>query len=186
MRRYLLPALMITLLLSGCGGAAERGLEDMQSNLRNAQEICFTAEITADLGGEVFDCTMECSALPERVTAEVTAPETLAGIRVSVGADGRAVEYDGLSLGVGTEDDAEVSPVSALPLLVSALRGGSVMRAWTERAGETAFLVRDYFLTDSLTLRVWYDSASFLPIHCEFYSGGAAVLRCALRGMTYT
>ncbi len=182
MRRWLLPALMITLLLTGCGGsAAERGLAELQTALRGAQEIRCPALITANVGDEVFLCTMDCRALPERVEAAITAPETVAGIRVAVAADGSAVEYEGISLGVGADCETAVSPVSSLPLLLSALRGGSVQRAWTEREGETALLVREYFLADDLTLRVWYDGETFLPKFCEFLSGGSAVLRCEVR-----
>ena len=61
MRRMFLPALMITLLLTGCGGAApERKIEELRETLTAAEEITVTADVTADLESEVFQCTLRC------------------------------------------------------------------------------------------------------------------------------
>ena len=89
MRRFLLPALMMTLLLTGCGGAApERRMEELKQNLSDADSISLTAEVTATLEHEVFACTLDCTAKPDAVTVIVRAPESIAGIRAVVDASG--------------------------------------------------------------------------------------------------
>ena len=185
MRRWLLPALMITLLLTGCGGSKpERQLEEMRKNLAAAQEVTLTADVTALPDDEAFSCTLTCTATPEQVTVEVKAPESIAGIRAAVGADGTRIEYDGLSLGLGgwTPDAA---PVTALPLLLNALRTGSTLSAWTEWEGERTLFVREYYVTDDTTLCVWFDAKTSLPVHAQFLRGGRTLLRCEITQFTY-
>ena len=185
MRRWILPALMITLLLTGCGARRpERELDDMRKALAAAQEITLTADVTAILECEEFFCTLACTATPENVTVEVKAPETIAGIRAVADADGTKLEYEDLSLGLSgwSEDTA---PVSALPLLLNTLRTGNTLRAWNEQEGERKLLVREYYLTDETAVQVWFDAADARPVHAEFLHGGRTALRCEITEFTY-
>ena len=185
MRRFLLPALMMTLLLTGCGGAApERRMEELKQNLSDARRITLTAEVTATLENEVFACTLDCAAQPDAVTVEVRAPESIAGIRAVVDDSGSRIEYGNISLGVGGQADVP-APVTALPLLLNALKSGSTLRTWTEREGEREIVVREYYLTDDTSLAVWLDEESLYPLHAEFRQGGAVTIRCEITQFTY-
>ena len=115
---------------------------------------------------------------------ELTAPESVAGIRALVEADGTKIEYEALSLGVGGAAETP-APVTAIPLLIRALRSGSTLRAWTEHEGSRTLFVRELFVTDDCTLTVWLDGTSLLPIHAEFARHGETVLRCEIREFTY-
>jgi len=184
MRRWIVPALMIMLLLAGCGrSAAERKLDETCKALAAAEEITVTADVTANLGNERFSCTLACTADKDGAVVEVKSPETIAGIRAVVGADGTTIEYDGLSLGIGSASDA--APVKALPLLLSALRSGSTLRSWTEWEGERTLFVREFYVTDDTALTVWFDSAALQPVHAEFTHRGEMVLRCEIREFSY-
>ena len=184
MRRWIVPALMTALLLTGCGkSTAERKLDEAYGALAAAEEISVTADVTASLGNERFSCTLECTAGADGATVEVKAPETIAGIRAVVGADGTTIEYAGLSLGIGGRPDS--APVTALPLLLGALRSGSTLRSWTEwEEGRTLF-VRDLYVTDDTALTVWFDAEALQPVHAEFARGGETVLRCEIREFSY-
>ena len=185
MRRFLLPALMMTLLLTGCGGAApERRMEELKQNLSDADSISLTAEVTATLEHEVFACTLDCTAKPDAVTVIVRAPESIAGIRAVVDASGSRIEYGDISLGVGGQADIP-APVTALPLLLNALKSGSTLRTWTEREGEREIVVREYYLTDDTSLAVWLDAETLCPLHAEFRHGGAVTIRCEITQFTY-
>ncbi len=185
MRRFLLPALMMTLLLTGCGGAApERRMEELKQNLSDADSISLTAEVTATLEHEVFACTLDCTAKPDAVTVIVRAPESIAGIRAVVDASGSRIEYGDISLGVGGQADIP-APVTALPLLIGALRHGSVMRTWGEREDGRETIVREYYLTDDASLAVWLDAEALRPLHAEFRRGGAVAIRCEITDFTY-
>ena len=185
MRRIMIPALMITLLLTGCADAPERKIEDMRNALDAAAEIRLIADVTADLGAEVFSCSLDCRADAEEATVELTAPKEIAGIVARVGADGMTVEYDGIVLGVGHPSDGRAAPVNALPLLLKALKSGSVLRRWTEREDARTLYVRDFYVSDDETLTVWLDGETLLPVYAEFTRGGAAALCCEIREFTW-
>ena len=186
MRRWILPALMITLLLSGCGHSGpERKLDEVQKELAAARELAVSAEVTAFLGDERFVCDLRCTLDAERAQVEVTAPETIAGIRAVVGPEGTAIEYEEMSLGVGGYTPG-AAPVSALPLLLTALRSGSTLRSWTEWEGDRTLFVREYYVTEDAGLTVWFDAGTLQPVHAEFARDGATALRCEIREFSYT
>ena len=182
MRRFLIPALMISLLLTGCGnGGAERKLRTQQEKAAGAAELSFTAEITAELSEEVFSCTLACTADAEGVTAELLAPESLAGIRARVGNGETRLEYENLALSMGTAGLEHISPVSAAPLLAEALRSGFLRRCWTEKDGERTLIAAEIYVTDDAELSLWFDGETMAPVHGEFYQNGSMVLRCEIR-----
>ena len=187
MRRFLVPALMISLLLSGCGESGrglQRRVEEQRERFASAEEITFTADIRADLGKEVFDCTLLCTAGPDAASVEVMAPESVAGIRAQTGTDGLTLEYDGVSLAIGAIGTEGLSPLSAPPLLVSALRTGVPEHCWTERDGDRALIAAETYVTDAAALTVWYDAEELTPVHCEFSRDGTVVLDCGIREFT--
>lgn len=187
MRRCLLPALMISLLLSGCGSAAgiQRKITEQNQKLAAAEALSFTVDVTANLDQEVFDCTLACQAGPEEITVELLAPESLAGVRARVGVDGVSLEYGEMSLGVGTAGLESVTPVSVPPLLVQALRSGFLQRCWSERDGERELLVSQIYVNDDADLTLWYDGETLLPVHGEFSREGELLLRCEIRDFSY-
>ena len=186
MRRYLLPALMISLLLSGCGSAGvQQKIAEQNEKLAAAEELSFTADITANIGDEVFECSLACAFDKETVTAEVLAPESVAGVRARVADGSVALEYEGLSLGVGTAGLDSITPIGAVPLLVQALRSGFLQRCWTERDGDRTLLVAQIYVSDLAALTLWYDGETLTPIHGEFSRDGAVVLRCEIKDFTY-
>jgi len=186
MRRFLLPALMISLLLTGCGSlGAEGKLKDRRESLAEAGEISFTADVTANLGSEVFDCTLNCTWTPEKLRLEVTAPESIAGIRTEFSDGKLSLGFGDVLLGVGTAEDGEITPVSAVPMLISALQSGFFRKVWRERDGETALLAADIYLSETGALTVWFAEDSLNPVHAEFSQEGSTVLKSTIRDFTY-
>ncbi len=185
MRRWFLPALMISLLLCGCGNdAAGRKLDAMRAALNAATEISATADITANLGDERFRCTVICRATSDQTVVELTAPESIAGIRAVVGADGTTIEYADVSLGIGSLG-MEAAPVTALPLILTALRSGSTIRSWTEREEQRTLFVRELYISEETALTLWLDASALLPVHAEFVQDGGVVLCCEIRDFSY-
>ena len=56
----------------------------------------------------------------------------LRGIKANVMGKNLSLEYDGAMLDIGTLDDAELSPMSSLPLIVQAMRNGHLEISWVE------------------------------------------------------
>lgn len=181
MKRVILPVLMITLLFAACGGGAaiEEQVEARRDALGAAESFRFTAEVTADLGSEVFESTLACSVTPEQIAMEVLSPELIAGVTATAaaGTGETALEYGRVQLAVGKQDAP--GPFSALPLLCEALRSGHVIRAWSEEG----LIAAEFYAGDEYGLTVWFTESDLTPVHAEFYSGGAdgrALVRCGI------
>ena len=181
MRRFfIVPALMISLLLSGCGGAggAEQKIEKQRDTLASSELMSFTADVTASLGDEVFQCTLSCAAADDEITVEVVEPALIAGVKARV-RDGEAeVEYENVRLSVGSAGMEGLHPISAMPLLCKALRVGHVIRAWLEKADSGELIAAEIFADETYGLTVWFDKSTLTPVHAELTEDGAVVIPC--------
>ena len=179
MRRFLIPALMISLLLSGCGeNAAERKIEQQRDSYAAAEQLTFRAEITAKWSDEVFSCTLDCTSTAEEITVEVIAPESISGVTAHVRNGETEVEYENIRLSVGTAGMQGLHPMSAVPLLCRALKTGHVIRSWTEKAEDSSLIAAEIFADENYGLTLWFDSADLTPRHAELCADGEVMISC--------
>ena len=180
MRRFLIPALMISLLLTGCGGAAgaEQKIEKQRDTLASAELLSFTADVTASLGDEVFLCKLDCAASADEVTIEVVEPELIAGVKARV-RDGEAeVEYENVRLSVSGAGMEGLHPVSAMPILCKALKAGHVIRAWLEKEDSGELIAAEIFADETYGLTLWFEKSTLTPVHAELSEDGAVIITC--------
>lgn len=170
----------LCLLLCGCGKDAEAQVKAAQDRLNEAERLCFTAAVTADLGTERFSCTLEVGSSETETTITVIEPEALSGVRARWTEDGAALEYEDLALSLGTILNGTTGPVEAMPMLCAILRGGHIIHAWTERDGETALLAADYYQTDEQTWTVWFDANTLAPVHAALRESGRTTVSCEI------
>ena len=183
--RALLGALTMALLLTGCGKGTEETLEARRDALAGAERIAFTAALRCDLDTEEFCCTVKAEQTPEELRLTVTEPEELSGITARLSEDGEGLlEYEGLSLSLGRALTEGPGPLQSLPILLTALREGYVLRAWRERDGETELLAAELWAGDDLSLTVWYDAQSLNPVHAGFGMDGKERIRCEITEFT--
>ena len=179
MRRFLIPALMISLLLTGCGeNAAERKIEQQRERLAAAEQLSFCAEITAKWADEVFTCTLDCTSTAEEITVAVAAPESIAGVTAHLREGESEVEYGGVRLSVGTAGLQGLQPISAIPLLCTALKAGHVIRSWTEKTDSGALIAAEIFAEEDYGLTLWFDSSTLQPRHAELSADGVVMITC--------
>ena len=180
MKRALLSALMMILLLTGCGAGAEARIQQSQSELIAAERLCFTANVTEDLETEVFRCTLAVESTAEQTEITVTAPEEIAGVRAVLREGEAELAYGDVRLSLGAGLRNRLGPAEAMPLLCIALRSGHVLRAWTERDGEAELIAAESWCTDDLTWRVWYDAETLTPVHAALWEGEREIISCAI------
>ena len=149
MRQSCFAALMILpLLLTACGGSGdEANVTAFCAALQN-QTVACEAEIVSRLDGERETFTVACAESEQETEIEIRAPEVLSGVKAHVGADA-SLTFDGLVIPVPAEGP---SPLTAVPVLLDALRCGHLDLVWRE--GET--LTAQFIPNDDLAVRVTF------------------------------
>ena len=176
MKKIILSAaLLASLLLSGCGNAAQQRYLAYSQELSEQDSLGFTARLTAVYPDRSADFTLryELSDGVQRVT--VLEPESIRGVSARIGEDGTKLEYDGAILDTGDLDRSGLSPLSALPLLVEALKSGHANAFWTEEDCDVVELLVD----DVTTVRVHFDAAG-RPASAELISDGVVRVQCEI------
>ena len=191
--RKRLCALMMTLALtlSACsGGTGENEAETMALDVR-AKYIEMTScsahlDLTADYGERVYQYGVDCAwAKTGETVLTITAPESVAGVTARIAAGETALEYDGVRVETGALDDAGLSPIDAVPALLTYAREGflaeCVLEDWdgTQRLHVTC---RDPE-NDPGTGReaqLWFDPATCALVRGEISDEGTTVIQCEL------
>ena len=179
MRRVWLPALMIGLaLLSGCAGGEnwEERFSQARQELAGASELSFTAELTADMGETVFECTLACVRDAEGMEMTVLFPDLAQGVVVRSDDGGAKLSYDGLELYVG--EAGGVTPVGAVPALLGALLDGYAEEFYAQTYEQTDALVARVYIDEDAYALFWLEEESLAPLYAELVRGGTAAVRC--------
>ena len=170
MKRLYLPLfLAFTLLLGGCGeNAARERFEDFTGELCEKELISFTAELRCEYENKKLDFTLGYEEDGEGCSVTVVAPELIRGIRAHARAGETSVEFDGVVLDTGPLDDYGLSPMSALPLLVKAMKTGYIDSVWEENGEYAALITPD----DHLNVQLHLDKYTLRPVYAELISDG--------------
>ncbi len=170
MKKLCLPLLLIIcLLLSGCGGREfSDAQEQLSQRLGAVEALSFTANVRAEYENKTARFTLSYSEDSQGGSVTVLAPQLIAGVTARVKPDGTSLEYEGISLGTGELDDYGLSPMSALPMLLQALKTGALDSGWTE--GD--YTVMQIDSTDTLSCTVWLQPDSLTPCQAELITDG--------------
>ena len=169
----LMPLLLgAALMLSACGGGAARaGFESFAEDLSARDELHFTSQLRVEF-------TLDYAADSGGCTVTVVSPEIIKGVSAHITAGETALEYDGVALDTGALDDFGLSPMSALPLLVDAMRTGYLDSAWEENGELAAVLIP----SDGLSVEVHLDKYSKTPLYAEISSAGRVRVTAQISG----
>ena len=170
MRKFCLSlTLCLCLLMSGCGGREfARARDDLAQRLDGAACLSFTANIRAEYEHKTARFTLSYYEDAEGGKVTVLAPQLIAGVSARIEPGSTSLEYDGVCLGTGELDDFGLSPMSALPMLVQALREGGMNTGWSEGG----FTVLELQSCDELVCTVWFDGEAMTPQQAELASDG--------------
>lgn len=136
MKRTIVFALMIPLLLAGCAGQRqdENEWKTWQAQLARAEEITFTGEIISRDETEEVTFTAEILRKEGRTALTVTAPETIRGVTAAVEDGTKTLEYEGLILELDALREDALPPCAAGDLFLRGVSEGRLL--WTGRSGE--------------------------------------------------
>ena len=150
-----------------------------RTDLLEASECGFTAELTAQGETEVFECTLDCVVHQDgTATVTVVEPAEIAGISATVSQEGTKLVFDGLELDCG-DLRGSVTPVGAPGLLYAAWSSGYIAASGSE---DEMTLTR-YLLgsgQEERQIDTWFDGDG-TPLRCEVTEQGQLTLSCQLR-----
>ncbi|MBR5095094.1 MAG: hypothetical protein IK095_08370 [Oscillospiraceae bacterium] len=169
-------SLLACLLLTACGNAAQQRFLAFSEELAQRDALSFTADLTASYPDRdaAFTLRYELSDGTQRIT--VLAPGSISGVSARIDADGTKLEYDGAVLDTGDLDGFGLSPMSALPAVVTALTQGHADAFWTEDGMDAVELQLD----DSTTVRVHFGRDG-VPCRAELISDGTVTVVCQIK-----
>ena len=183
MRKALLFAPMLMLLLTACGGGEKK--EDLTAQLQEqyaaVDSATMEADITCHYDDEVRQYTLLCAYTPEASTVTVLSPANLAGISATVENGTLSLSYDGISMDAGNYSAAAISPVAALPKLMEAAAKGYPTEQGEEAVGERTCLRLACDLPDdeATVYTTWFDQETLLPLRSEIAVDGETVFEVA-------
>ena len=197
-RRMLgVPMMILCLLLASCGQDGQGGgskAEQLALEIRT-EYIVMTActasmDVTADYGERVYQYTMDLTYTKEGDTLlTVTAPESVAGVSARLTAGQTALVYEGVRLETGPLSADGMSPVDAVPALLSAAREGFLAECVLEDRDGVQVLqtvCRDPEASPGVGLeyRLWYDAATHALLRGEVARDGYTVIQCVFTSFT--
>ena len=177
MRKVLLFALMLTLLLTACGGEEPNPIAQLQQQYAAVESATMEADIICHYDDEVREYTLLCAYTPEKSTVTVLAPENLSGISATVENGMLTLSYADLSLDAGTYSAAAISPVVALPKLMEAAAWGYPAEQSEETVSERGCIRMGCDLSNEpgTMYTTWFDKESLLPLRSEIAADGVVV-----------
>ena len=173
-KTLVLIPLLFCLLLSGCGNAARERFETFSQELAQRDALSFTAARTASYPDRTASFSLRYALAGDVQRVTVLSPGEISGITAKVEKGATALEYDGLILDTGDLDAYGLTPMSALPLLVEALRTGHPDAFWEEGGCDAVELS----VSDHCLARVWFDGG--IPCRAELQCDGVVTVACEI------
>ena len=189
MRKLLCCVLMMTLLLTACGGGgggseAEKLALQVRGEYLSMTGCSGTAVVTADYGQRVYRYELQFAADGDGTVLTLLSPETVAGITARLsGTEGSVLEYDGAVLETGPLDESGLTPVSAVPAVLTAVREGYLDACTLEETEEQPLLrllVRDpeNELGSGLETTLWFKVSDRKLSRAEICQDGVCIIQC--------
>ena len=125
---FSLFALMTLLLpLGGCfgGGEGQKALDTaltIRGEYLALAEFSTQVQLRADYGQRVYDYSLDMTVNEKETALTVTQPELISGVTARMRAGETFLEYDGLCIETGPLNGEGLTPISAVPAMLTAVR----------------------------------------------------------------
>lgn len=162
MFKKMLPLMISLVLLCGCADTGEESFDQFARSVAEADCVSFSADVRAEYSDKTAEFTLRYAQSADSAEVEISEPETVAGIKARVTGDALSLEYDGAILDIGSFGDTELSPMSALPLLVRSMTDAHIDITWREDDMIAARLVP----SDDMLVTLWL-SNELVPLNAE-------------------
>ena len=179
-RRAALLALTISLfLMAACSGAGmkEEKFTTWREQFLSAEYHEIGAQITASQNNTVSEFKLLYVREEETQSVKVLEPESLAGVTAKIKEGETALCYDSIVLETGGGAAQKLSPMTALPLLYSALADGHIERTWTEKGNDGELLVTELELPEGTIVTLYLSENGTRPVFAAIRAGDRVELK---------
>lgn len=183
-----IPAVLLLLLLTACGGAGGSPAEELALAVRGdylAMTACTaTMDVTADYGERVYDYTIDVSYVKDGESVlTITAPAEIAGVTARISKESVVLEYDGVRWETGDLDGSGMSPVDAVPVLLEYAREGFMAECGMETLEErqalrVAFRDPEGTAGTGAECSLWFDPETHALLRGELSQDGFVIIQC--------
>ena len=180
-------ALMMTLLLlltSGCGQAndSEDKSEELRKQLSQIAACEIECSMTADYGQAGYDFKLSFSYDSDGESIlTVIEPENISGLQIALNGETLELLFSQTRLETGTLTSNGLTPVTAIPMMLSAWKNGYVYSIGNEEVDEVGCLFLSIKTMDGdedLSYNLWVGEESFIPRKAEIIYQGNTVIGC--------
>ncbi len=187
---------ILCLLLAACAGggggsAAEEAALQIRTEYLAMGSCTASVELTADYGQRVYTYAVDLSWTRDADTLmTVTAPESVAGTAVRISKGETWLEYDGAAIETGPLSPEGLSPVDAVPALLTAAQEAYMAECVEETLGERAAVRVSCREADApagvgTEIELWFDKETHALLRGEISVDGFTVIQCAFTNFTF-
>lgn len=158
---------------------------DFRTRLLEAGGCSFDLSVRVNYGEEAADFSLACTYDTDGTASmEVTAPETLAGIRAGTDGEGTFVQFEDVRLALADVAEGKLAPMSSPRLLGSCWQEAYISATCTEEGNRRVTYLFGYD-KDELTVDCWFTPEN-VPVHAEISYEGLTVLQADITAFSFT
>lgn len=180
----IIPVFFVLLLLvstTACSRdvTADERIAEIRLQYQESQQR-FRADIIADYGSIVHMFTLHFDTEIARI--EVLAPQIIAGVSIEVSEGNTVLHFADTVLDTGPLTEDGLSPLAALPMIVSQWKDGHILTTHYETFHGISTVVMQTAISDHVRKFTWFDNETGFPIKSELLDGGTLILTVAFEG----
>lgn len=182
---------MILLPLSSCfgGGEGQKALDaalTLRGEYLAMTDFSTQVQLLADYGQRVYNYTLDVSATEEETILTVTAPELIAGVSARIRPEMSFLEYDDISIETGVLNEEGLTPISAVPAMLEAVRGAYITSCSFDDSGllQVYYGDPDVPLGTGTEYTLWFQSRTGDLVQGEISVDGRRCIQCTFSPFT--
>lgn len=183
--------MMILLPLSSCfgGGEGQKALDaalTLRGEYLAMTDFSTQVQLLADYGQRVYNYTLDVSATEEETILTVTAPELIAGVSARIRPEMSFLEYDDISIETGVLNEEGLTPISAVPAMLEAVRGAYITSCSFDDSGllQVYYGDPDVPLGTGTEYTLWFQSGTGDLVQGEISVDGRRCIQCTFSPFT--
>lgn len=173
--------LCIIITFSSCskgGKSAQERAEELQELYLTVSDFIIDIEMTANYGEYIYTCGINYEGTSDFGNAEITSPDEIKGLQITIADGGSSIVFDGAELYMGKLADNSISPMSSIPAMLQCWQEGYITQCAYESIDNYDTIAVETSLSGDSFLMTWFDLESNHPVRAEITYDGTTIITC--------